>query len=275
MNCLATKSRNTRSAFTLIELLTVIGIVILIAAIALPVVTHFKKGDAMLAATRQLLDAVHRGRQLAINEHTTVYMIFAPPTLYQQAVYFDPALTTPQQKAAITNALDKQQVGYTYICFRSAGDQPGTRKPHLLSAWQTLPESTFIPAWKFNLVGAGTRRITDVMTGEFFDVGAFDRVSIPFPSDSATFKTTPGLPCIVFDYQGRLVTPNGQPLGHDEYIPLAHGSVIPARDKDSRLLLVGPPDELEVPAGNSTNTFNVVHVDWLTGRARLERQVVR
>jgi hypothetical protein len=32
---------------------------------------------------------------------------------------------------------------------------------------------------------------------------------------------------------------------------------------------------LETPAGNTTNTYNLVSIDWLTGRARLERQEVR
>jgi len=31
----------------------------------------------------------------------------------------------------------------------------------------------------------------------------------------------------------------------------------------------------ESPPGNTTNAFNVVNIDWLTGRARLERQEVQ
>jgi hypothetical protein len=30
----------------------------------------------------------------------------------------------------------------------------------------------------------------------------------------------------------------------------------------------------ERPPGNSTNAFNLIHIDWLTGRARVERQQI-
>jgi hypothetical protein len=87
------------------------------------------------------------------------------------------------------------------------------------------------------------------------------------------------LPYIAFDYLGRLVKAGGVPATRDEYIPLAHGSVSPARDPVTRAPIIGPaaaPDERELPPGNSTNSsFNLIHIDWLTGRARLERQEVR
>src|ERR1041385_5836748 len=130
------KSRRASSAFTLIELLTVIGILVLLAALAAPVITNFRKGDAMLAATRQMLDAVHRGRQLAISQHTTVYMVFAPPTLYSDPAYLNllsGGSLTPAQRLAATNVLEKAQVGYTYVSLRSVGDQPGRGTPRYLS----------------------------------------------------------------------------------------------------------------------------------------------
>jgi len=38
--------------------------------------------DAMTAATRQMLDDVGRARQLAISQHTTVYMVFVPENFW-------------------------------------------------------------------------------------------------------------------------------------------------------------------------------------------------
>jgi hypothetical protein len=87
------------------------------------------------------------------------------------------------------------------------------------------------------------------------------------------------LPYIAFDYLGRLVKAGDIPATRDEYIPLAHGSVSPARNPATGAPIFGAtaaPDERELPPGNSTNSsFNVIHIDWVTGRARLERQEVK
>jgi Tfp pilus assembly protein FimT len=277
------KSRRASRAFTLVELLTVIGIIILIAALVAPVITNFRKGDAMLAATRQMIDAVHRGRQLAISQHTTVYMVFAPSTLWTDNNYLNllnSGSLTPLEKRNATNALDKQQTGYVYVSLRTVGDQPGRGQPRYLSQWQTLPDSSFIPSWKFTTVNPV--QIKDIPAGRTYDVKRFDYVNfVPFPSEDAFYKTPlpafPDFACIAFDYLGRLVDVNTkQPLGHDEYIPLAHGSVMPARDPTTRALQLAAPAETEVPPGNSTGvSFNLIHIDWLTGRARLEHQEVR
>src|ERR1022692_3794453 len=68
----------TSLAFTLLELLTVIAIMGILAAIALPSLRSLKP-NAKVAGTRQLLDAVIRARQLALSQRTTGYMAFLPP----------------------------------------------------------------------------------------------------------------------------------------------------------------------------------------------------
>src|SRR5262249_33503130 len=120
------KLRRGKKAFTLIELLTVIAIIGVIAAVVAPVLSHFKKGDAMAAATRQLLDAVHQARQLAISQHTTVYMVFSPPTLWSETLFTSGSFSQKEKEAA-TNAMEKEQTGYAFVSLRSIGDQPGQR----------------------------------------------------------------------------------------------------------------------------------------------------
>jgi prepilin-type N-terminal cleavage/methylation domain-containing protein len=278
------KLRRTYSAFTLIELLTVIAIIGILAAVTAPVLNGFRKGDAMLAATRMMLDGVGHARQLAISQHTTVYMVFVPTNFWQDTAYNLSPQITPADRAVATNLADKQLTGFGFVSLRSIGDQPGQGVSRYLSGWQSLPEKAFIAQWKFNLGINQTLVINDNISGEAFAVHGFNTTNnIPFPREdtksfSAAFPWV-RLPYIAFDYQGRLVSGDGQLLGRDEYIPLAHGSVAPALNGATKtpILVAGAaPSVQEQKPGNSTNSaYNLIHIDWLTGRARLEHQSVR
>src|SRR6476659_4436975 len=99
------KRRHSQRAFTLIELLAVITIIGIIAAVVGPSLTHIRKGDAMTAATRQLLDDVSAARHMAISQRTDVYMVFVSTNFWGA---FPPALWN----ARLTNLCDKQLTGY-------------------------------------------------------------------------------------------------------------------------------------------------------------------
>jgi prepilin-type N-terminal cleavage/methylation domain-containing protein len=280
------KLRRTYSAFTLIELLTVIAIIGILAAVTAPVLNGFRKGDAMLAATRMMLDGVGHARQLAISQHTTVYMIFVPTNFWNNALYPNTVAygnLPVSEQAKATNILDKQLTGFTFVSLRSIGDQPGQYAPRYLSSWQSLPEKSFIAPWKFGLGVNQKLVINDTVSGQAFPVYGFNITNnIPFPSDDLPYLSPPvpspyvWLPYIAFDYQGRLVSGDGQLLGRDEYIPLAHGSVAPAINGATKRPILAAPTVQEQAPGNSTNTaYNLIHIDWLTGRARLEHQQVR
>lgn len=280
------KSWRAIAAFTLIELLTVIAIVGLLAALAAPTLNNFRKGDAMLSATRAMLDGVAYGRQLAISQHTTVYMVFVPTnfwdnTLYPNATAFS-RITAPAELIKVTNILDKQLTGFTFVSLRSIGDQPGQGTPRYLTEWQTLPDKSFIAGWKFSMTSSQTNFIgADPNTGLPFPVTGFNTTTlIPFPSDQAPYVNPPiapyiTLPYIAFDYQGRLVLADGTPLGRDEFIPLAHGAVSPARDSHKQPTLGTASVNEQVPGNSSSSAYNLIHIDWLTGRARLEQQQVK
>jgi hypothetical protein len=241
-----------------------------------PVLKNFAKSDATLGASRQLLDGVARARQLAISQRTTVYMVFVPTNFWE----ISPGVfnntwwnnLTPAQKIAVTNLCDKQLTGYTFVSLRSVGDQPGQHAWHYLAPWQSLPDGTFIALAKFINPPDKSYTITDsINPGKSYNIYGFATNAIPFPTATNTSLI---FPCLAFNYLGQLVS-EVDSFGNyrDAYIPIAKGSVLFARDPATKTFQFNSPDASEMPPGNSTNSsYNIVHIDRLTGRAVLEYQ---
>jgi prepilin-type N-terminal cleavage/methylation domain-containing protein len=259
------------SAFTLIELLVVIAILGIMAALTVPVLKNFAKSDATLGASRQLLDGVARARQLAVSQRTTVYMVFVPPNFWNNISGTWPntwwSSLNPAQQTAATNLCDKQFTGYTFVSLRSVGDQPGRGRTNYLASWQTLPDGTFIATNKFI---SPSLYYSIAQYDPNVKIYGFNTNAIPFPTADA--PAIP-LPWIAFNYLGQLTFDGQTVAGRDEYIPIAKGSVLFARDPATKTFQFNPPDASEMPPGNSTNSsYNIVHIDRLTGRAILEYQ---
>jgi hypothetical protein len=89
-----------------------------------------------------------------------------------------------------------------------------------------------------------------------------ENVQVRFPATSS--QVLMWLPCIAFDHLGRLVN------GVDEVIPLARGTGYPARNDQGQVTL-GAPTMTENPLFNSIEQSNHIRVDFLTGRARVEK----
>jgi prepilin-type N-terminal cleavage/methylation domain-containing protein len=277
--------RRSSQAFTLIELLVVIAIIGILAGLIGPSLTNFRKGDAMAAGSRQMLDAVARARQLAISQRTTVYLVFVPPGFWTDPAFIDSMnknIFTLADKVALTNLIEKQLTGYAYLSMRTVGDQPGQGIPRYLSSWQTLPETTAIETNKFFLA---RNAFYTVYTNANRTIGhriyGFDTTAdIPFPLAQTGRSTVNGrpyvsLPYLAFDYQGRVVS-QIQSGSDGEFIPLVHGTVSYGRDPVTKVPWFYVPTIQEIPPGNATSSsYNLVHVDWLTGRSRLEHQEIQ
>jgi prepilin-type N-terminal cleavage/methylation domain-containing protein len=279
---LGTPGQGRGGGFTILELLVVIAIMGILAAVGLPAIRGMSKSNAMAAADRQLLDDLAYARQLALSDHTTVYMVFVPSNIVNTAIYRN--VTNNDPVAAANLALYRGQfTSYAMMSLRSVGDQPGQSNPRYLTDWRSLPNSVFIPQQKYGAyntndpdtvrsfaftqdpANAGAYPATDLITVQ----GSLNLTAFPFPFVTNT-AVQAHLPYIGFDYQGRLVSQK------DEYIPLAHGSVLVQQNPDGSLASV-PADAEELPAGNTlysptypNNAYNQVHISWLTGRARVE-----
>jgi prepilin-type N-terminal cleavage/methylation domain-containing protein len=266
-------------AFTLIELLVVIVILGILAGLTVPALKNISKSDANTSAARQLLDDVGHARQMAIGHHTTVYMVFVPTNFFGQLT------TTNLTSTATTNLVEKQLTGYTFMADGALGDQPGDHHWHYLApSWQNLPDGTFIAAQKFSpgVSISIPQWVSDHGTPDNWrspllnQIYAFTNELVPFPTENAPLVS---MPCLAFDYTGRLVSEadaNGN--YHDAYIPLVQGSVGFGYDGATKTpvpstvltnaITETPPGNSGI--GNNSYSYNVVHIDALTGRATLE-----
>lgn len=273
--------------FTLVELLVVISILGILAALTVPALKNLGKANVQTSASRQMLDAVARARQLAISDHTTVYLVFLSTNFCLQpnapATWL--SKLNNQEKDVLTNLMDKQMSGYNFVAYGALGDQPGNHQWHYLDQWQTLPQGFIIAPWKFSWPAANQYYyFRDPINNNGFTVYPFDYTNtIPFPvADTNTeayagLGLMPSLPYIAFNYLGQLISSayDRDATGGGADIPLAQGSVAYAFDSQTKISVLPttpltPSAVAESPPGNSTNiSYNVIHIDPLTGRAAL------
>jgi prepilin-type N-terminal cleavage/methylation domain-containing protein len=272
-------------AFTLLELLVVLGIIGLLAGITLPAMKGMRQSNAMAAANRQLLDDIGAARQRAIKDGTVVLVLFSPPAQASVNPFAGISLSPAEEVRQKNILLRNQLTSYGLYAERSAGDQPGRRRPRFLNfgggVWRRLPDGMFIAGWKFpDKKGNGGTNVPP-----FGFIRPFEQIDgVPVPTvANGSDKTL--VPYIAFNPRGQLVEFNAargtfELAAEDAVIPLARGSIFLARspspvDPDKFVLDWSEPDVAEKPPGNSVDRYNLVVVDKLTGRARSETPQIK
>src|SRR5262249_27243619 len=139
------------SAFTLMELLIVLAIMGLLAAIALPAMKGLQKSNSIANATQQLISDLALARQTAIREQTTVHVIFVPPNIESLTPSAAPDPGGVRDRNTWKNLLTHPYSGYALFVERSVGDQPGTNQwhPRYIGPWHYLPDGIIIAEQEF------------------------------------------------------------------------------------------------------------------------------
>lgn len=239
-------------AFSLMELLVVISIIGILAAVALPALKGMGKGSQKTAAQRQLQDDLSLARQIALKDRATVYMVFVPSQIATDPTIYNQFTVAPQRadSRVFTNVLGKQMVSYALMSSRRVGDQPGAERPRYLTDWKTLPDGIIIDPSEFLFVADVNQWMLMNPTNRPMQYAA-----VPFPTAT---NLPMNLPVLAFNSQGRLFSQN------DEFIDFIRGSVFPARDNNLQFI-PGAADILVEP----NQVTNTIQVNWLTGRANV------
>jgi prepilin-type N-terminal cleavage/methylation domain-containing protein len=266
----STRARPASRAFTLLELMVVLGIIGLLAAITLPSLKNIRQSNTLVSAGRQLVDDLMLARARAISERTTVHVIFVPPDIDRM----DFSATPDANRKVANRLLTGPFTTYALFAERTVGDQPGRPLFRYLTSWRSLPEGVFVAPEKFVETPAhwapGNNVPDEARVFAFIDGRNLPARKLPFPTN---YGEDQRLPHVAFDPQGRLVrkkdnsTENELRLG-SEVIPLARGSILIRRDERTGAVLEF--DVRESPPGNAVDNYHRVRIDGLTGRAQVE-----
>ena len=241
------RNQTETSAFSLIELLVVIGIIAAVSVISVPVIRGLGQSNVMTSGTQQLMDDLMLARHKAMVGRTKVHVVFVPEAINVPTL---PGGLSDRDQDTWNRLKGGAYTRYALYAERTLGDQPGHRNDRYITDWRTLPEGVFIAEYEYAAPGGNE------------PFRAFNQRVFPFPSEQSTVERV--LPHLTFDQNGSLYQTNGAGLRvyQPEYIWMAKGSVLVSRNGTDVDI-----DVREVPLWNSTNNYNRIRIDPVSGRA--------
>jgi prepilin-type N-terminal cleavage/methylation domain-containing protein len=160
-----------RRAFTLIEMLVVIGIIAVLLVAVIPAVNSLSKSGGRKGSVGELLGAIEQARALAVKDGRPTYLVF-------------PTFASGNQAT-----LDR----YNYKSFAIFQDDPANpNTPKQITAWKTLPTG-------ISLRASSAEAVTNLPR--------MDAIVTTVPSFTIDTTVSPTFYCIKFNADGGMDNP--------------------------------------------------------------------
>ena len=165
-----------RRAFTLVEMLAVISIIVLLLLVTVPAFRGFNQSQSRRGAVSNLMGVLDHARMMAVSDGTATYVVFATPTKQINANLWGRGYAIFQDSDNVNFNL-VQRTGWMYLptgigFLQDAGTHsitnraPGATDPAFPVTGAARPANATggttaqLPYWKFDSTGAVDRQTT-------------------------------------------------------------------------------------------------------------------
>ena len=260
-----------QTAFTLVELLGVVAIIVIILRLTLPTLDGILSGDGDGMARTQVVGDLNRARQMALEKGVSVYIVFMP--LYDDIHpnSGDPHSTPPIPpintviKGTVFRDADKrayfsldkgvnallgsQLTSYAIYAEYMPGDQLGSPSTKWLTDWKTLPDG-----YHFNR--------TELKVLERLKV-QYLKGDKPLPANRIGLE----LPHIKFNKRGELESKRGDRVMGGIFLSVCKGGVLPPGKNQYDKYIPGDADP---PEAVTSTDRKWLFINGITGRAEIK-----